>query len=196
MCIRDRWKGFMQLVCESVNSDKSSVIPLPFINSPPSDFDTVFSGLKYGATDSHQQGSKTCFVTFGQPLYNKAREIVCSLSDDPLFETIVVRLGGFHMLMSYMGSVCHTMAGSGLKDVLSPMFAPNSVDKMLTGHAYSRAVGGHFLVQAGLVRIILDDAGVSSQEQEVIISILCDTEELTQQKSECSPDFTSKQTKK
>lgn len=73
------------------------------------------------------------------------------------------------------------MAGSGLKEVLSTVFAPNSVDKMLTGHAYSRAVRGHLLVQSALVRIVLADAGVSSQEQEVIID-MCDMEDLTEQK--------------
>lgn len=95
------WKGFIQSVCISVNSDKSAVKPLPFINSPPSDYDTVFTALKYAATDSHQQGCKTCFITFDQPLYIKARDIVCSMTNDPLFQTIVIRLGGFHMLMSW-----------------------------------------------------------------------------------------------
>lgn len=176
------WKGFMQLVCESVNSDKSCVKPLPFINSPPSDFNTVFTALKYAATDCNQQGLNSCFVTFDQPLYIKAREITSSLSDDHLFKTIIVRLGGFHMLMSYMGCIGHTMAGSGLKDVLSTVFAPNSVEKMLTGRAYSRAVRGHLLVQAALARILLNGAGVSLQEQESLIKILSNTDELTPRK--------------
>lgn len=50
---------------------------------------------------------------------------------------------------------------------------------MLTGHAYSRAGTEHFLAQA---TIIFDGAGVSSQEQVVIINILYNMEELTTQK--------------
>jgi len=38
------------------------------------------------------------------------------------------------------------MAGSGLKDLLSTIYAPVSVDKMLTGHAYSRSFRGHLVL--------------------------------------------------
>jgi len=35
------------------------------------------------------------------------------------------------------------MAGSGLKETLSVIYASNSVDKMLSGHTYARAVRGY-----------------------------------------------------
>lgn len=57
------------------------------------------------------------------------------------------------MLLSYMGCIGHTMAESGLKDMLSSVFPPNSVAKVLTVHVYSRAVRGHFLIQPALLRI-------------------------------------------
>ncbi|GBM64300.1 hypothetical protein AVEN_189106-1 [Araneus ventricosus] len=101
----------MQLVCESIKTDKSAVKPLPFINSPPSGANTLYTALKYVAEDNLQQSSKICLVTFDQPLYVKAREIVGLMSDDPLFRTVVLRLGGFHMLMSYTG--CRDVAKGG-----------------------------------------------------------------------------------
>ncbi|GBN46390.1 hypothetical protein AVEN_23270-1 [Araneus ventricosus] len=186
-----KWKGFMHLVCESIKTDESAVKPLPFINSPPSDPNTLYTAFKYAAEDNLQQSSKICLVTFDQPLYVKAREIVGLMSDDPLFRTVVLRLGAFHMLMSYMGCIGHTMAGRGLKDVLCLVFAPNSVDKMLTVHAYSRAVRGHLLVQGVLTRIILDGVGISSEEQEAIINILCNMEELTLEKVRENSHLTS-----
>ncbi|GBM64301.1 hypothetical protein AVEN_189107-1 [Araneus ventricosus] len=98
---------------------------------------------------------------------------IFSISHPPRCETLATSL---------TGCIGHTMAGSGLKDVLCLVFAPNSVDKMLTGHAYSRTVRRHLLVQGVLTRIILDGVGISSEEQEAITNILCNMEELTPEK--------------
>ncbi|GBM73980.1 hypothetical protein AVEN_121791-1 [Araneus ventricosus] len=46
------------------------------------------------------------------------------------------------------------MQGSGIKEVLSLIYAPNSLDKMLTGHAYARAVRAHTLLHLTLATII------------------------------------------
>ncbi|KAJ8886949.1 hypothetical protein PR048_013163 [Dryococelus australis] len=46
------WKGFMYLVCEPINFEKITVVPHPFINSPPSDDDTLYTGLRYVAKDA------------------------------------------------------------------------------------------------------------------------------------------------
>lgn len=38
----------------------------------------------------------TYFVTFDQPLYIKARDVV---EKTPMLSNVIVRLGGFHLLM-------------------------------------------------------------------------------------------------
>ena len=60
----------------------------------------------------------------------------------------MVRLGEFHMPMSFLGSIGHLMAGSGLQGLLEVVFAGNAVRHMLTGKAISRAVRDHMLVHA------------------------------------------------
>ena len=49
--------------------------------------------------------------------------------------------------MSFLGSVGFVMEGSGLKEAFNQIFAENSAEKALIGHAFSRAVRGHSLVQ-------------------------------------------------
>ncbi|GBM13174.1 hypothetical protein AVEN_64377-1 [Araneus ventricosus] len=66
------------MVCESVHTDKSDVKPLPFVNSPSSDANTLYSALKYTAEEYIQQSSKIWLVILHQPLYVKAREIIAS----------------------------------------------------------------------------------------------------------------------
>ena len=62
------------------------------------------------------------------------------------------------MQMSFLGSIGHLMAGSGLQDLLEVVFAGNAVLHILTGKAISRAVRGHMLVDAALNTILVAKA--------------------------------------
>lgn len=64
------------------------------------------------------------------------------------------------------------MAGNGIKEILSVIYAPTSVDKILTGHAYSRAVRGHMLVCLVLHKIILSEISISSEEHEILQNLI------------------------
>mgnify|MGYP001021323646 CR=1 FL=1 len=61
-------------------------------------------------------------------------------------EDIVVRLGGSHLLMSFLGCIGDIMAGNGLKEKLTLIYQPLASEKMLNGQAYARAVGTHMLM--------------------------------------------------
>jgi len=94
-------------------------------------------------------GIKNCFVTFDQPLYIKAAEIVAASTD---LSNVVVRLGGSHLLMSYLGSIGFIMGGSGTEAMWETVYAAGTVTHMLTGHAYARA---HLLTSAALSAMLL-----------------------------------------
>ena len=68
---------------------------------------------------------------------------------------IVCRLGGFHTMMSFMGSIGTMMKGSGLEEALGTVYGPNAVTHMITGKAVSRALRGHFLNEAALTNKLL-----------------------------------------
>jgi len=56
--------------------------------------------------------------------------------------------------MSFFGAIDYIMQGSGIKEVLSLIYAPNSLDKMLNGYAYARAIRAHTLLHLTLSTII------------------------------------------
>ena len=71
---------------------------------------------------------------------------------------IILRLGGFHVLMSFLGTVGHLMSGSGLEEILELVYAPNTVTKILCGKAIARAIRGHFLVEGALNTLLVAKA--------------------------------------
>ena len=58
-------------------------------------------------------------------------------------------------MMSFMGSIGSMMKGSGLEEALETVYGPNAVTHMITGKAVSKALRGHFLIQAALVNKLM-----------------------------------------
>jgi hypothetical protein len=56
--------------------DRSRIIFLSFIGAPPTNYETVFTSLFEASERSNVHSQKTCFATFDQPLFLKARDIV------------------------------------------------------------------------------------------------------------------------
>lgn len=69
-------------------------------------------------------------------------------SESPL-SLVIVRLGGFRLLLSFVGAIEYVMDDSGLQDILSTIYLRQSTEKMRTGLAYLRAIRGHILPSTG-----------------------------------------------
>lgn len=120
--------------------ERSKILCLPFINAPPSDYDTVYTSLICAVRKCEAVNQNTCFVTFDQPLYMKARNIIANIGPESDLRNVIVRLGGFHLLMSFLGSIGYVMSESGLQDLFKTIYAENSIEKMMTGHTYSELI--------------------------------------------------------
>lgn len=169
----------------------SKIIPLPFVNNKPDDYNTVFTVLAQAGVEHKLREEKgqprgqrdpynkmdVCFVTFDAPLYLKARYILsCADSnDDPYgLSNIQARLGGFHLVMSFLGSMGFIMDGSGLKEAFSVIYAQNSAEKALAGHAYNRAIRGHFLIHIALANILFESIELTEEENATLDELLSD----------------------
>lgn len=112
------YSGFMEDFYVDSDSVTSTIFPLPFVNNPPSEYDTIFTVLIESTEENRRCGkNNTIFVTFDQPLYQKARYILSCIdlqNDEYGLSKVRVRLGGFHMLMSFLGTIGFIM-GVGLK---------------------------------------------------------------------------------
>ena len=158
---RPNWSGFMQhsTTSNQASFSKATIKFLPILDMNPSDETCIYSTLKFIASQAKYLCVPTPCVTFDQPLWLKAMGIIKDQKLD-----IVCRLGGFHTLMSFLGSIGKMMSGSGLEEVFEEVYAEHTVVHMLSGKAVARSLRAHILVQSALVAMILE---AISQEENI-----------------------------
>ena len=148
---RPHWSGFHQKATSLTipAKSKSEVEFLPMIDMNPNDMTCVYSTMKFVIKKAQ---TSNCFpiITFDQPLYLKAIAIA---EKEKL--PIVVRMGGFHLLMSFVGSVGTLMKGSGLEELFQEIYASKSLEQILSGKNVYRAVRAHQIAQSALMTLIL-----------------------------------------
>ena len=138
---RSNWVGFMSERVLGQHPGKAMVSFLPILDLDPNDMTCVYSVLLHMQNQARQLNIPTPIITFDQPLWLKATEIINAKSPQ-----IVTILGGFHLLMSYMGSLGTVMQGSGLSEALQEIYGTNAVKHVISGKAIVRALRGHLLV--------------------------------------------------
>ena len=107
-------------------SGKSDVVFLPMIDLSASDDTCIYSTLFFIANQGNKYGFNPIF-TFDQPLWWKAMVIIAEASLNCPTKQIVLKLGGFHALMSFLESIGHLLSGFGLNDVLEVVYAGNTI---------------------------------------------------------------------
>jgi len=100
----------MQTVCIVPHAPVAKVCMLPIIDLKPSDESCIYPTLPHVIEQTSRLNKQAvACVTFDKPLYIKAVDIatVANLN-------VVCRLGGFHILMIFLGAIGYVMKGSGI----------------------------------------------------------------------------------
>ena len=91
----------MQSSCTGVHAPTAAITMLPLIDMKPTDETCLYSTLLFVDSEAKKLRMPTATKTFDQSLWLKAVEICKAAS----LNSIVCRLGGFHVLMSFLGSI-------------------------------------------------------------------------------------------
>ena len=172
------WSGYMSNITSGTYPGKATISMLPIINLNPNDMTCIFSTLRFIVEQARLLHITTPVITFDQPLWLKASEIVAANSMN-----IVIILGGFHLMMSFLGSVGEVMKGSGIGEALETVYGKNTVLQIMSGKAVTRAIRGHFLMESVLMNKLiskLDDfqQDESNAAKEQIAEFLTEIEEV------------------
>lgn len=130
---------------------KTAVMYTPFLDMPPAEPDTMKTALVEAQRLTSLTGQKWTIFTTDQQLYQVAVQI--TWAERELFKNIIPRLGGMHMLMSFVGCIGHLMEGSGLAQIMETTFG--GVEKLLSGKKYPQNVRALRLVVEELLRPFL-----------------------------------------
>ena len=71
------WNAFMQNLTTGFEYEQSKIVFLPFINSNPSNYNTLFTAIKFAVHKAKSVAMKACVITFDQPLYIKVQDSFC-----------------------------------------------------------------------------------------------------------------------
>ena len=128
----------------------TKVLYKPLIDMVPSDPSTILTAMYEAQKDTRETGQTFTVMTADQQLYRVMVRVMWAYPK--LFETFIPRLGGMHMLMSFVGCVWTLMADTGLKEIMESAFA--GVSKMLSGKKFPQNVRALRFVAEELLRPI------------------------------------------
>ena len=162
------WSGYMSSVARLKEEEPGSATRFlfgPLIDAPPSHPDTVLTTLLYIEWFMKQHNVNNCHVSADMQLYKVVMQIKRSYPDR--WRHLIVRPGGMHVLMSFVGCIGNLMCSSGLEEILNAGF--KGVANMLLGKVWPKALRGlRMVVEALLQPFIISGATTLSSLEEVL----------------------------
>ena len=140
----------------------TSILYRPLIDAKPSDHSTILTAMKEAVKITEETGQSYTIVTCDQQLYKILVDIKWVYPNE--FQMFIPRLGGMHLLMSYIGSCGTLMSNSGLKDLLQSGFG--GVEKMLTGKNFPQNFRALRMVVEEVLREFIHDISNADELQQ------------------------------
>jgi len=105
---------------------------------------------------SSKVGQEYTLVTMDLTAAKIAYDLIWS--DHDLYQKVVLNLGPFHTMCSYMGAVAKMMSSSGFEDIVveAGLCASVSIEQVMSGRHYNRAVRVHHRMLDAVERMLLN----------------------------------------
>ena len=154
ICVRNvaEFAGFnTRLLRESGVSvkPKNRTVYRSLLDKNPADPSRVMTTMLDAKRLVNETDQQHVVITADQQIYRVLVDITWAY-DSEQFQDFVLRLGGMHLLTSFVGSVGNLMANSGLEDLMKSAFA--GVSKMLSGKNFPMNVRALRMVVEELLR--------------------------------------------
>ncbi|KAI4804826.1 hypothetical protein KUCAC02_026439, partial [Chaenocephalus aceratus] len=145
------WNGWMKSIHADDVKQRTQIDFLPIIEGDPNDLNTIFTTLKECTWLS---ADRVTIVTFNLPIWLKAVDIIKQTN-----LPIIPRLGGFHLLKSYLGSIGNIMEDSGLLELIQLIYpGSTTANHILDGGCFDKAIRAHLLIDAAIYQHIMKHA--------------------------------------
>lgn len=142
------WTGYNTLLDKDRELIRDTIGYLPVIPASSTRYDTLYTLLNRCHAICVELKIQGVVLVCDMAIYSKAQEIRWASRsgvDSALYEKIVLRPGEFHTCMTFLAVLGKKYGSAGLKDLLieSRIVAVGSVNSVLSGKAYNRAIFAH-----------------------------------------------------
>ena len=151
------WSGWISATTNLPKTDSQSVVGfLPPIMFPITEYSTVHQCIVMAVKASEKLHQKYTFITMDLAAAKIALDI--TWHDPDRFCNVIIQLGGFHIMCSYLGALGKMMSGSGFEDIViqAGVCAGGAIDKVMAGRHFNRAVRVHQLMLEATERLLLE----------------------------------------
>lgn len=164
------WKGFVTMIGR-VPESLTTIDYYPVIASPITDFRTVKECVRYAEAATNEVGQSYVITTFDLGVCMKAYPLIWQ--DNARYNKHIILIGTFHLACAYMKMIGKKMNGSGLSDVLleAGLISSGSLQGVLSGKHYDRAMHCHKIMVECLERLLLSQYLMNNGEDEVSASL-------------------------
>ena len=136
---------------------------------PITDFATVKKCLTISMEVTQKLNQEYTLVTMDLAAAKIAYDLIWG--DRDLYEKVIVNLGPFHTMCSYMGAIGKMISGSGFEDIVveAGLCASGSIEQVMSGKHYNRSVRVHQRMLDALERMLLtsfNNSVESGQERD------------------------------
>ena len=147
------WTGFNIRTRDQVQVFGDVVGYLPTVNAPATELTTVFEIINQSELIRKELQSETAVVVMDQALYAKATEITWRQTDSPKF---FFEWELFYTICNALSIIGKCFREAGLKDICieSGIVASESVNAVLDGKHYNRAIRVHRCICEVLMRLV------------------------------------------
>ena len=114
------WSAFQELLCNS-DLDQVNVGYLPPIPNTPTDMKTIYAAIRRTQDIMEELETNLIFIEVDQAIYTKVLDAMFRLKDEGenLFDNIIPRLGGFHILVCMLRTIYSLFHNCGFVQLLS-----------------------------------------------------------------------------
>jgi hypothetical protein len=114
------WTGYNTLLCNESIPQLSKVTYLPIIDASATELSTINTVLQRSTKIADELGLQYVCLVFDEAIYAKIQQI--RWKDVTYMDRFVIRMGAFHMAMSFCGAIAKLFGDGGLKVRLSLTF--------------------------------------------------------------------------
>ncbi|CAH3020104.1 unnamed protein product, partial [Porites evermanni] len=148
------WSGFNQLTTDKEQPEVTIVGPLPIVNAPAHEYETLWTVLRRCQAMTALRGGIYTVVTMDEGLYNKAKMLQWEKTEH--LKNVVLVLGGFHTQMTFSKVIGQFLESSGISDIWveSEIFGETTAGNILRGKLWNRVIRAHKLTYEALWRVL------------------------------------------